>query len=80
MGVGEALKKRILEIALIELAACTLLGLRVHSAFMALKATLPVAMFLMLLQPMYSLDLSALRSGGHRRRARFLGWCSSSTS
>ncbi len=73
MGVEETLKKRVLEIVLIELAACTLLGLRVHSAFMALKATLPVAMFLMLLQPMYSLDLSALRSGGHGRRVRFLG-------
>ncbi len=71
MGLGELLRTRVLEIVLLELAVCIPLGLVAHGVFAALRATLPAAMFLMLLQPMYSIDVSALR-GGHGRRARFL--------
>ncbi len=70
-GLGRLLRTKVLEIVLAELALCIPLGLLIHDVFMALRSTLPIAMFLMLLQPMYSIDVSALRSG-HGRRARFL--------
>jgi len=68
-----ALKKHMLKIVLAELVICTAAGWYFHPLFMALKATLPAAIFAMIFQPMYALDLAAMRRGGHARRAKFLG-------
>lgn len=65
------IQKRVLEIVLAELLVFTALGVRFHNAFTSLKTTLPAAMFLMLLQPMFSIDFSSIRKRGLRQHARF---------
>jgi ACR3 family arsenite transporter len=57
---------------LTELVVCTLIGLHFHSAFVALKATLPYAIFLILLQPMFAIDLQQIWERGLKGHLRFL--------
>ncbi len=70
--VLELLKKRMLEIIVAEIIVCTIAGWLNHGLFMALKASLPAAIFAMIFQPMYALDVSALRRRGLAARLKFL--------
>jgi len=66
------LRGRSLEIALLTAFLGLVLGLWSPSVFKALKQTLPVAIFLMIFQPMYALDFNAARRKGLKGRAKFL--------
>ncbi len=74
MGVAktiqETLQKKCLEAALLASVAGLALGALAPSTVTVLKALIPIAVFLMLLQPMYAMRLSALRTG-LRAKLRF---------
>ncbi len=73
MTVLDVLREKSLELAILTAGLGLALGLAFPSTFQALKATLPAAIFLMIFQPMYALNLKAAREKGVKGRVKFLG-------